>query len=124
MLKEECGGAWRSYVQRGHWRMVLPFSRKHQARTAANILLNLQRNRPPVLHVVRFPALSINHAVMVFDATETGAAVHFEVYDPNDPATPMVMTYDRHTRTFSLPPSNYFHGGRVDVYEVYHRWNY
>jgi hypothetical protein len=26
--------------------------------------------------------------------------------------------------TFSLPQNEYFEGGRVDVYEIYHRWNY
>ena len=36
LLKSECGGAWHSYFQRGHWRMVFPFNRRHQASTAAD----------------------------------------------------------------------------------------
>src|SRR6185369_2464339 len=30
LLKSECGGGWQSYFQRGHWRMIFPFSRSHQ----------------------------------------------------------------------------------------------
>ena len=67
-LKEECGGAWQSYVQRGHWRMVFPFSRTHQDHTAEELVADLKQNRPPVVHVVRFPQLTINHAVLLFDA--------------------------------------------------------
>ena len=26
LLKTECGGAWRSYFLRSHWRMIVPFS--------------------------------------------------------------------------------------------------
>ena len=32
LLKEECGGAWRSYVMRSHWRIVVPVMRRHQHR--------------------------------------------------------------------------------------------
>src|SRR5436190_10764025 len=33
LLQAQCGGAWQSYFQRGHWRMIWPFSRTHQRRT-------------------------------------------------------------------------------------------
>src|SRR6266850_229087 len=34
LLKEECGGAWQSYFQRGHWRMIFPFSGRSQVKLA------------------------------------------------------------------------------------------
>src|SRR6266404_3032128 len=34
LLKAECGGAWHSYFQRGHWRMIWPFTRRHQQKLA------------------------------------------------------------------------------------------
>src|SRR5687768_552282 len=34
LLKNECGAKWNSYTQRGNWRMIFPFSRRHQANTA------------------------------------------------------------------------------------------
>ena len=30
LLKDECGSTLESYFQRGHWRMIMPFSRRNQ----------------------------------------------------------------------------------------------
>ena len=124
LLKEECGGAWQSYFQRGHWRMIFPFSRNQQQQIAKQLLSELQANHPPVVHLVRFPSLTINHAILLFDAEEREKDIRFSAYDPNQPATPVILTFDRATNTFILPVNSYFPGGRVDVYEIYHRWDY
>jgi hypothetical protein len=119
LLKSECGGAWQSYFQRGHWRMMMPFSRSHQQRTASQLMADIKNNLPPVVHLVRFPQLTINHAVMLFGATETEKEIQFSVYDPNNPKVPALLTYDRASRTFYFKFNDYFPGGRVDVYEIY-----
>ena len=124
LLKAECGGAYQSYFQRGHWRMVFPFSRAHQSRTAEQLLVDLKENRPPVVHVVRFPQLTINHSVLLFGAKETDKEILFSVYDPNKPDSPKVLNYDRASRTFSFAGNDYWPGGRVDIYEIYRSWNY
>jgi len=124
LLKAECGGAWQSYFQRGHWRMIFPFSRRHQEKTARELLETVRRGQPTVVHLVRFPSLKINHAVLLFDAEESDAEIRFAAYDPNAPEKPTVLTYDRATRTFSFPTNFYFPGGRVDVYEIYRGWCY
>ncbi len=123
-LKEECGGAWHSYFQRGHWRIIMPFSRANQANCAQRLLTDLKENRPPVVHVVRFPQLTINHALLVFDAKQTDKTIEFSVYDPNKQDSPKILNFDRATRTFTFAGNDYWHGGRVDVYEVYRSWNY
>ena len=71
-LKAECGGAWRSYVLRSHWRMVFPISRRHQERTRDALLDRLVRGIPPIVHLVRFPQLTVNHGMLVY-GVETGA---------------------------------------------------
>ncbi len=124
LLKRECGGAWHSYFQRGHWRMIFPFSRASQKRTAENLCDALKQNRPPVIHVVRFPQLTINHAVLVLEAKEGKDEILFSVYDPNKPDTPKPLTFDRASETFTFPGNDYWPGGRVDVYEIYRSWNY
>jgi hypothetical protein len=124
LLKAGCGGAWHSYFQRGHWRMIWPFSRANQSRAAEQLLADLKDNRPPVVHVARFPQLTINHSVLVFDAKQTDREILFSVYDPNKPDSPKVLTYDRASRTFTFPGNDYWPGGRVDVYEVYRSWDY
>ena len=124
LLKAECGGAYQSYFQRGHWRMVFPFSRTHQNRTAEQLLEDLKENRPPVVHVVRFPQLTINHSVLLFGARETDKEILFSVYDPNKPDSPKILNFDRTSRTFSFAGNDYWPGGRVDIYEIYRSWDY
>lgn len=122
LLKTEGGGGWRSYVQRGHWRMVFPFTRSQQAGTARKLIRLLERDSTVVLHLARFPELTINHAVLAYGFAETEAGTDFLVYDPNDPGLPVRLRYEHATRTFYWPASHYFPGGRVDVYPVYHHW--
>jgi hypothetical protein len=124
LLKAEGGGAWQSYFQRGHWRVVLPFSRAHQERIAEQLRRAVRDHRVPVAHLVRFPSLAINHAVALFDVQESAEALRFSAYDPNSPTQPTTLSFNRARRTFTFPTAPYFVGGEVDVYEVYHAWNY
>lgn len=123
-LKSECGGAWRSYFQRGNWRMVFPFSRAHQQTEAARLVSLIQDGSLPVVHVLRFPQLTINHAMLLLGAEAMMNAISFRACDPNIPEREITLTYDCATRTFTLPPLHYFAGGRVDVYEIYRGWIY
>jgi hypothetical protein len=77
-----------------------------------------------VLHLVRFPSLSINHAVLVIGSEETEEKIRFAVYDPYEPTNPVNLEFDRKQQRFSFPRNAYFIGGRVDVYEVYCSWKY
>jgi hypothetical protein len=122
LLKSECGGAWRSYVLRSHWRMLFPISRAHQTRTAAQLLAAIRRNESPIIHLVLFPKLTINHGMVLFDAIETGNEIRFQAYDPNDPERPTVLSFDRATQTFFLPANRYWAGGRLNVIEIYRGW--
>jgi len=124
LLKSACGGAWQSYFQRGSWRMIFPLTRRHQDRMASQLMATLDQQDPPVIHLVRFPSLSINHAMVLFGYRHVGTTVHFEAYDPNNPAAPAELIYDPAERRFTLPRNSYFAGGRVDIYQVYHAWNY
>ena len=122
LLKSECGGAWRSYILRSHWRMVFPIARAHQARTAHELLRELQRGGSPIIHLVRFPRLTINHGMVLFGANEIQTGTCFQAYDPNDPEKPTQLLFDRPTRTFSLSANRYWAGGRLDVIEIYRGW--
>ncbi len=123
-LKAGCGGGWQSYFLRSHWRMVFPYSRRSQEKTAAELVRRVRANRAPIVHLVRFPQLTINHGVLLFDLEEDAAEIRFRAYDPNLPAQPSTLTYRRAERTFFLPRSLYWAGGRVDVMEIYRNWLY
>jgi hypothetical protein len=121
LLQSECGGAWRCYFQRGNWRMIFPFSREEQAHVAEQLQQELEQRGAKVVHVVRFPQLTINHAVLLVAAKPNPNGIEFLTYDPNEPDAPVTLSYWRDTKTFYLPPNAYFPGGRVDIYPIYDR---
>jgi hypothetical protein len=104
--------------------MILPFSRHQQEHVAERLQQQLQHKGPVVVHVLRFPQLSINHAVVIFDAKTASNRVDFVTYDPNEPGNPTTIRFDRAARTFYMPPNAYFSGGRIDVYSIYDRFPY
>lgn len=113
------GGAWQSYLQRGHWRMILPWTRRGQRAEALRLAAAVRANRAPVIHVFTFPALTINHAVVAYAVETTTTGLRFATYDPNAPNAPLPMDFEQGPGEFRLPPTVYFIGGRVDAYEVY-----
>lgn len=121
-LKSVAGGAWRSYVLRSHWRMVFPISRRHQGHTAERLISRLAAGGSPVVHLVQFPQLTINHGILLFAVTSHPAEIEFQAYDPNHPAAPVVLTYDRHRRQFLFPPNAYWQGGKLNVIEIFSHW--
>lgn len=119
LLKRAMAGPWQSYLQRGNWRMIFPFSPRHQRAEARQLLATLARGWPPVVHVLRYPRTTINHLVLVYDAEETATEIRFAVYDPNDAEQPITLVWDRAAELFSYATTPYFPGGPVKAYEVY-----
>lgn len=122
LLKAECGGAWRSYVLRSHWRMIFPISRRNQACTAEQLQQTIASAGTTVVHLVRFPSLTINHGVMLFGSRTVDGGIEFDVYDPNDPRKPTRLTYHAATRTFRFPANAYWSGRELNVIELYRNW--
>jgi hypothetical protein len=122
LLKVGCGGAWRSYVLRSHWRMVFPISREHQKRTAEDLFAAIQKNFSPIIHLVKFPSLTINHGMILFDVMETENGLEFSAYDPNDREKPARLKFDHTAKKFFLPANSYWAGGELDIIEIYRGW--
>jgi hypothetical protein len=118
-LKDEMLRDWRSVLPRGDWQIVVPFSPAHQARTADALYREVRAGTPAVVRVFRFPVMTINHAVLLYEAAERDGDVEFTAYDPNDVAAPIIVRFDRAAGTFLFPASDYFDGGPVKVYEIY-----
>ena len=119
LLKETIGGPWRSYMQRGNWRMIFPFSMRNQQRMAEQLAASVARHEPPLVHVLRFPEQSMNHKLLIYDVERTPTELRFASYDVNDTENPLVLRYDRAARSFYYPRAPYFQGGPVQVYEIY-----
>jgi len=119
LLKAECGGAWRSYVLRSHWRMIFPISRDHQEATAGRLAATLEKGICPIIHLVTFPALTINHGMIIFAARDAKEGITFSAYDPNNPVAPASLRFDRARKTFSLPHNRYWAGGDLNIIQIY-----
>jgi hypothetical protein len=122
LVKAECGGAWQSYALRSHWRVVFPISRRHQRNVSEQLLESFGPRAIPIVHLVRFPHMTINHGIVLFGHQETEAEILFAAYDPNQPGQPTQLIYRRADQTFQFPPNHYWPGGRVDVIEVFRSW--
>jgi hypothetical protein len=122
LLKIACGSAWRSYFLRSHWRMIFPFSRAHQARSAGSLTAALEQNHLPIVHIVKFPSLTVNHAIVLFGMTETRYGWEFTAYDPNNSDEPEQLVFDRAARTFFLPANSYWPGGALNVSHICRSW--
>ncbi len=122
LVQAALGGSWRSYLQRGNWRMIFPFTERHQRATAARLHRAVSRGELPILHVLRYPQLTINHLVLVYAASRTAAGIDFVAYDPNDAEGPIHIAWNAGAGQFEYPRTRYFGGGPVKVYEVYDRW--
>ncbi len=118
----ELGARWKSYLQRGNWRMVFPFSPSHQRSTVRALEDSLARGRPPVVHVVNFPGVNVNHTLVVFAVESTPTEVRFDAYDPNESESPLRLVFDRARAQFHYPATPYFPGGPVKLYEVFDGW--
>ena len=119
LLKAECGDAWQSYVLRSHRRMILPISRRHQENMAAQLTRSLPVRRAVIAHIFRFPQLTINHGIVLYDLAEMETGLRFTAYDPNQPQQPTELNYHRADRTFYFPRNHYWAGGQVNVVEAF-----
>ena len=111
LLKAECGGPWQSYFLRSHWRMVFPVPAWHQERMAQQLRQRVRQGSAPAVHLFRFPRITINHGIVLFGLSESEREIQFEAYDPNLPAHPVKLIYDRAARRFDFPPTCYWAGG-------------
>jgi hypothetical protein len=120
ILKDQCGGAVRSFFQRGNWRMVFPVTHRQEQKIAREFSRELSAGRIPIAHVYQFPNTTLNHAILIYAERPSEDGTTFVAYDPNNPDQPAELTFDERKRTFLFERNQYFGGGAVKVYEVYH----
>jgi hypothetical protein len=77
--------------------------------------------RAPAVHVVDFPGLRVNHALLFYAVEKDAEGWRFSAYDPNSPGEPVEVRFDRSHRRFHMAPTPYFVGGWISAYEVYCR---
>ena len=85
---------------------------------------SLRAGGTPVVHLFRFPHVTINHGILLFAVTAANGELRFRAYDPNIPAHPVELIYRQADRTFEFPRNHYWVGGRLHVVEIYRNWIY
>ena len=124
LLKAECGAAWESYFLRSHWRMIFRVSGRFQEKMAEKLKRSLQQHGVSLAHLFRFPRITINHGIVLYGFTESEGNIEFEAYDPNIPAHPVKLVFEKKRRAFTFAPSCYWGGGVLKVMEIFCGWPY
>ena len=119
LLEAECGAAWKSYFLRSHWRMIFRVSGRFQEKMAEKLKRSLQKRGVALVHLFRFPHITINHGIVLYGFTESEQSIVFEAYDPNIPAHPVKLIYEKQRRVFTFAPNIYWGGGVLSVMEIY-----
>ena len=124
LLKAECGAAWESYFLRSHWRMIFRVSGRFQERMAEKLKRSLGKRGVSLVHLFRFPRLTINHGIVLFSLVESAEKIEFAAYDPNIPEQAVTLVYEKARRGFTFAPNIYWGGGGLCVMEIFCDWPY
>lgn len=124
LLKALCGAAWESYFLRSHWRMIFPLPAWYREMMVRKLKASLPRRGLTLVHLFRFPRITINHGIALFGFAESDRAVEFDAYDPNIPEHPVKLIYEKGTHQFTFAANRYWGGGALKVIEIYADWPY
>ena len=119
VIKAECGAAWESYFLRSHWRMIFPVSGRFQEKMAEKLKRSVAKRRLALVHLFRFPRITINHGIVLYRFAESDQTIEFDAYDPNIPEHPVTLVYEKKRRVFTFAPSIYWGGGVLSVMEIF-----
>lgn len=100
-VKAGLTGRFLSWIHWTNWRVVFPMPGAQQEGVARETLAELQAGRPVQWLVTNLPVLELNHTVVVYAyRADDRQLIDFIVYDPNDPASPGTIRFDRRAQRF------------------------
>lgn len=124
LLKAGCGKPWESYFLRSHWRMIFPTPPWYRKWMVEKIKDSLPKRGLTLVHLFRFPRITINHGIVLYGFSELEQQVEFEGYDPNIPENPVKLVYEKGTHQFTFAANRYWGGGPLKVMEIFSDWPY
>lgn len=120
-VKEGLVGRFWTLMHWTNWRVVLPVPRWQQERVARETLAELGEGRPVQFLVTNLPAWELNHTVVAYGyRLDAAGNILFSVYDPNDPAEPGRVTFDRAARRFEASRLYDTEQGPIRAFRMYY----
>ena len=119
-VKEGLGGPVGTWLHWTNWRTALPVSKGHQARIANEIVGELHEGRLAQLLVTNWPIPELNHTVVVYRSNDFGDRVDFTIWDPNEPDSPGIVSFDRIAQRFWATNVYATRPGPIRVFRMYH----
>ena len=120
-VKEGLVGRFWTLMHWTNWRVVLPVPRWQQERVARETLVELGEGRPVQFLVTNFPTWELNHTVVAYGyRLDAAGNILFSVYDPNDPAGPGRVTFDRAARRFEASRLYDTEQGPIRAFRMYY----
>jgi hypothetical protein len=100
--------------------VIIPVTDGHQAGVAGEIMDGVSQGRLVQLLVTNWPKPELNHTVVAYEFRESAVGIEFLVWDPNDPAAPGRMTFDRRRSRFLATGLYDTEPGPIRVFRMYH----
>ena len=119
-VKEGLGGPVGTWFHWTNWRVTLPVGMGHQARMADDIAAELGDGRLAQLLVTNWPIPELNHTVVAYRFDDRGDRVDFTVWDPNEPDSPGIVSFDRIAQRFWATNVYATRPGPIRVFRMYH----
>jgi len=119
-VKEGLVGRFWTLLNWTNWRVVLPVGGGHQEQVAGEIVAEVRAGRLAQLLVTNWPTPELNHTVVAYAYHATDAAIDFSVYDPNDPASPGLVSFERRARRFWATRVYDTRPGRIRAFRMYY----
>ncbi len=119
-VKDGLGGPVGTWLHWTNWRVTVPVSKAHQAHVADEVARELADGRLVQLLVTNWPTPELNHTVVAYRADDRRDRVHFTVWDPNAPAAPGTVTFDRIAQRFWATDVYATRPGPIRVFRMYY----
>jgi hypothetical protein len=121
-LKAGLGGRFWTMVHWTNWRVVFPVKHGQQAGVAREVMDDIDAGHLVQLLVTNWPKPELNHGVVVYGYRAGPHGVEFELWDPNDPRRPGVMTFETDTGRFAATRIFDTEPGPIRAFRMSYSW--
>jgi hypothetical protein len=121
-VKAGLNGRWWTWVHWTNWRVGFRATPEEQEQVAQEIVDELGAGRLVQLLITNWPKIELNHTVVVYAYRMNGPALELTVWDPNNPESPGLITFDTAERRFWATSVYDTEFGDIRAFRMYYSW--